>query len=76
MNAMDASSYLINEVRLKWYALHARSRHEDVVYHGLRRKSNWYQGKTCLSQRGRDIITPDITWHRQDCEESGLYKKG
>jgi transcription antitermination factor NusG len=39
MDIMDASSYLMNEDKLKWYALHARSRHEDVVYHGLRRKS-------------------------------------
>ncbi len=29
----------MQENQFKWYALHARSRHEDVVFHGLRRKS-------------------------------------
>lgn len=27
------------EEQLKWYALHSRSRHEDVVYNGLKNKS-------------------------------------
>jgi transcriptional antiterminator NusG len=29
----------MQEDQLKWYALHARSRHEDVVFNGLARKS-------------------------------------
>jgi transcriptional antiterminator NusG len=29
----------MDENQLKWYALHSRSRHEDVVFQGLRRKS-------------------------------------
>lgn len=29
----------IKEDQLRWYALHARSRHEDVVFQGLRKKS-------------------------------------
>lgn len=36
---MNASSYPMKEDELRWYALHAKSRHEDVVFHGLRRKS-------------------------------------
>jgi len=34
-----AHSYDMKENLLRWYALHARSRHEDVVFRGLRRKS-------------------------------------
>jgi len=29
----------MEEDRLKWYALHSRSRHEDVVFKGLRKRS-------------------------------------
>jgi transcriptional antiterminator NusG len=29
----------MKENQLRWYALHARSRHEDVVFHQLRKKS-------------------------------------
>ena len=28
----------MNENQLKWYAIHARSRHENVVYEGLKKK--------------------------------------
>jgi len=28
----------VNENQLKWYAIHARSRHENVVYEGLKKK--------------------------------------
>jgi transcriptional antiterminator NusG len=35
---MNNSSHM-DENQLKWYALHSRSRHEDVVFQGLRRKS-------------------------------------
>jgi transcriptional antiterminator NusG len=33
------SGYDMKENQLKWYALHSRSRHEDVVFEGLRKKS-------------------------------------
>ena len=39
MDIVDASSYLMNEDKLEWYALHARSRHEDVVFSQLEKKS-------------------------------------
>ena len=34
-----ANSYDMRENQLQWYAVHARSRHEDVVFHGLERKT-------------------------------------
>ena len=30
--------YQMNENQLKWYAIHSRSRHEDVVLNGLKKK--------------------------------------
>lgn len=33
------TTYSTEEMYLKWYAVHARSRHEDVVFEGLSRKS-------------------------------------
>ena len=33
-----ADSYDMRENQRQWYAIHARSRHEDVVFHGLKRK--------------------------------------
>ncbi|NVM26491.1 MAG: UpxY family transcription antiterminator [Desulfobacterales bacterium] len=34
-----SNSHNMKENQLQWYALYARSRHEDVVFRGLRRKS-------------------------------------
>jgi transcription elongation factor/antiterminator RfaH len=39
MNPMNPNSYNMRENQLKWYALHARSRHEDVVFDQLEKKS-------------------------------------
>lgn len=33
------NGYDMRENQLQWYAVHARSRHEDVVFHGLERKT-------------------------------------
>jgi transcriptional antiterminator NusG len=35
---MDINNRTLAEDQRRWYAVHARSRHEDVVYNGLRKK--------------------------------------
>jgi len=39
MNTMNTNSSYMKGNQLKWYALHARSRHEDVVFDQLEKKS-------------------------------------
>lgn len=51
----SGTTYSTAETYLKWYAVHARSRHEDVVFDGLRRKSvEAFVPKVQVMSRRRD----------------------